>query len=137
MASGALWAGWRNWSGSVECAPAQLAMPTTEAEIAALVAARPPGGVRVAGTGHSFTPLCATNGTLLSLDGMQGLIEADAAAGMATFLAGTKISQMGAPLLATGLAMANMGDIDTQALAGAVGTGTHGTGQTLGSISTQ
>jgi FAD/FMN-containing dehydrogenase len=137
MASGALWAGWRNWSGSVECAPAQIAMPTTEAEIAALVATQPQGGVRVAGTGHSFTPLCATDGTLISLDGMQGLIEADAASGTATFRAGTKISQMGAPLLAAGLAMANMGDIDTQALAGAVGTGTHGTGQTLGSISTQ
>ena len=40
-------------------------------------------------------------------------------------------------MLAAGLAMENMGDIDYQALAGAVGTGTHGTGETLGSISTQ
>lgn len=112
-------------------------MPRDEAEVTALVTARDAGVVRVAGTGHSFTPLCATDGTLLSLDGMQGMIAADAAAGTATFWAGTKIHQMGAPLLDAGLAMANMGDIDRQALAGAVGTGTHGTGETLGSISTQ
>lgn len=129
--------GWQNWSGSVACTPQRLATPRDEAEIAALVIAPDAGVVRVAGTGHSFTPLCATDGTLLSLDGMQGMIAADVQAGTATFWAGTKISQMGAPLLAAGLAMANMGDIDRQALAGAIGTGTHGTGETLGSISTQ
>jgi FAD/FMN-containing dehydrogenase len=129
---------WRNWSGSVECAPAQIVLPTSEAEIAALVAAHRSGSsIRVAGTGHSFTPLCTTEGTLLSFDAMQGVIITDAAAGTATVWAGTKIAQIGAPLLAAGLAMANMGDIDVQALGGAVGTGTHGTGQTLGSISTQ
>lgn len=129
--------GWQNWSGSVACTPQRLARPRDEAEIAALVAAPDAGVVRVTGTGHSFTPLCATDGTLLSLDGMQGMIAADAQTCTATFWAGTKIHQMGAPLLAAGLAMANMGDIDRQALAGAIGTGTHGTGETLGSISTQ
>ncbi|MGI8854124.1 MAG: D-arabinono-1,4-lactone oxidase [Thermomicrobiales bacterium] len=130
---------WQNWSGSVACAPARIATPASEAEVAALVsAARRAGtGVRVAGTGHSFTPLCATDGTLLSLDGMQGLVSADAEARTATFWAGTKIHQAGAPLLAAGLAMENMGDIDYQSLAGAIGTGTHGTGRTLGNISTQ
>src|SRR5947209_18536748 len=129
---------WQNWSGGVTCAPERIAMPEDEAEIAALVVANRAGtSVRVAGTGHSFTPICATDGTLLSLDGMQGLIEADPAAETATFWAGTKISQAGAPLLDHGLAMANMGDIDYQALAGAVSTGTHGTGHTLGCIATQ
>lgn len=130
---------WRNWSGSVTCTPARIATPASEAEVSTLVAeaGRAVRGVRVAGTGHSFTPLCATDGTLLSLDGMRGLITADPEARTATFQAGTKIAQMGAPLLDAGLAMENMGDIDYQALAGAVGTGTHGTGQTLGNISTQ
>lgn len=128
---------WRNWSGSVVCTPQRVVAPRDEAEIAARVAAPDAGVVRVAGTGHSFTPLCATDGTLLSLDGMQGMIAANPGASAATFWAGTKIHQMGAPLLGAGLAMANMGDIDRQALAGAVGTGTHGTGATLGSIATQ
>ena len=93
--------------------------------------------MRVAGTGHSFVPLCASDGLLLSLDGLQGVVTADRAAGLATVWAGSKIWQLGPLLRAQGLAMANMGDIDRQAIAGAVSTGTHGTGRALGSISTQ
>jgi FAD/FMN-containing dehydrogenase len=132
-------AAWQNWSGSVACHPVTFAAPTTEAEVAALVsrAARNGQTVRVAGTGHSFVPLCATDGVLLSLDGLQGVVAADPAAGLATVWAGSKIWQLGPLLRARGLAMANMGDIDRQAVAGAVSTGTHGTGRDLGSISTQ
>lgn len=130
---------WQNWSGSVVCRPVTVAVPTTEAEVAALVtrAARDGHTVRVAGTGHSFVPLCASDGLLLSLDGLQGVVAADPAAGLATVWAGSKIWQLGPLLRAHGLAMANMGDIDRQAIAGAVNTGTHGTGRGLGSISTQ
>ena len=127
---------WRNWSGSVRCSPAQIAVPRDEATLAAVVAADP-GPVRVAGSGHSFTPLCATDGTLISLEALTGLVETDAEAGTATVWAGTRIADLGEPLLAAGFGMANLGDIDRQALAGAVSTGTHGTGRTLGSISTQ
>ncbi len=91
--------------------------------------------VRVAGTGHSFVPLCATDGVLISLDNLQGLVSVDSGMGTATFWAGTKISQMGEPLLAHGLALSNQGDIDTQAIAGAVSTATHGTGPALGNLS--
>lgn len=128
---------WSNWSGSVTCAPRTMAMPTDEAAISALVreAAAVGTTVRVAGSGHSFTLLCASAGVLMSLDGLQGLVATHQ--DTATFWAGTKLHQVGEPLWAAGLAMANMGDIDRQALAGAVSTGTHGTGPTLGSISTQ
>src|SRR5688572_11307878 len=127
---------WRNWSGSVRCAPEQIAVPRDEAALSAVVAAGP-GPVRVAGSGHSFTSLCVTDGTLISLEALTGLIETDAQASTATVRAGTRIADLGEPLLAAGLGMANMGDIDRQALAGAVSTGTHGTGRTLGSISSQ
>jgi FAD/FMN-containing dehydrogenase len=128
---------WSNWSGSVTCAPQTIGAPTTEAAIIALIkeAAAARTTVRVAGTGHSFTPLCASNEVLISLDGLQGLVIADQET--ATFWAGTKLHQMGDPLWTAGLAMANMGDIDRQTLAGAISTGTHGTGPTLGSIATQ
>jgi FAD/FMN-containing dehydrogenase len=130
---------WQNWSGSVVCRPITVAAPATEAEVAALVARAGRDGhtVRVAGTGHSFVPLCASDGLLLSLDGLQGVIAADPVAGLATVWAGSKIWQLGPLLRAHGLGMANMGDIDRQAIAGAVSTGTHGTGRGLGSISTQ
>lgn len=127
---------WRNWSGGVTAHPQRIAQPASEAELLALLASDA-GPVRVAGSGHSFTPLCASNGTILSLERLTGLVSVDAEAGAATVWAGARIADLGEPLLAHGLGMANMGDIDRQALAGAVSTGTHGTGRTLGSISTQ
>ncbi|MFN8636513.1 MAG: D-arabinono-1,4-lactone oxidase [Chloroflexota bacterium] len=127
---------WTNWSGSVTCSPARIERPRDESELATIVATHA-GPVRVAGSGHSFTPICETTGTLLSLDALSGIVEADAVAGTATVWAGTKLYDLGEPLLQAGLGLANMGDIDRQALAGAVSTGTHGTGRTLGSFSSQ
>jgi FAD/FMN-containing dehydrogenase len=130
---------WTNFSGRVTCRPARIAKPRSEAEIADAVraAASDGRGLRVAGTGHSFTPLCATDGTLVSLDDWQGIESIDRESLQATVRAGTKLHALGEPLLAAGLAMRNMGDVDVQALAGAVSTGTHGTGPTLANVSSQ
>ncbi|MEZ4710267.1 MAG: D-arabinono-1,4-lactone oxidase [Caldilineaceae bacterium] len=127
---------WSNWSASVQCAPTAIIEPQSEAELVAAVR-QSASTIRVRGTGHSFVPLCAADGLLISLDQYQGVVAADASAMTATVRAGAKIHQLGAPLLEAGLAMANMGDIDRQSIAGAISTGTHGTGRTLGSISTQ
>jgi FAD/FMN-containing dehydrogenase len=91
--------------------------------------------VRVAGAGHSFAPLCATNGTLLDLSLMAGIECIDPETGDATIWAGTRLFNLGGPLLDAGRALLNQGDIDRQALAGAVSTGTHGTGRKYGSFS--
>jgi FAD/FMN-containing dehydrogenase len=128
--------GWRNWSGGVACEPSRIVAPHTEAALRAILADAD-GPVRVVGSGHSFTPLCATEGTLISLEKLTGVVGTDPAAGTATVWAGTRLSELGEPLLADGLGLANMGDIDRQTLAGAISTGTHGTGRTLGSLSTQ
>src|SRR5579872_282109 len=61
---------WHNWSGSVVAAPARIAAPRSEEELAAIV--RGATRLRVAGAGHSFAPLCATDGTLVRLDGLDG-----------------------------------------------------------------
>jgi FAD/FMN-containing dehydrogenase len=127
---------WRNWAGNVECRPARVETPTSEEDVAGIIR-RGAGVIRVAGTGHSFTPLCATDGALISLDGMQGVIAGDLNAREAVIWAGTKISRLGDPLRAAGLALENQGDIDYQALAGAIATGTHGTGVHFGSLSSQ
>lgn len=95
------------------------------------------GPVRVAGTGHSFTPIVTTDGTLITIDGHAGVVAIDAATGQARVRAGTKICDLGAPLLQAGLALANQGDINRQSISGAVATGTHGTGAGLGSVSAQ
>ncbi|MFN8946387.1 MAG: D-arabinono-1,4-lactone oxidase [Alphaproteobacteria bacterium] len=128
--------GGANGSGWGRARPSSMLSPASEGELAAFVRdARAP--VRVVGSGHSFTPLCETDGTLLSLDRMQGVVGVDLAASRATVRAGSKIHSLGRPLHDAGVGLKNQGDIDRQAIAGAVGTGTHGTGPTLGSLSSE
>jgi FAD/FMN-containing dehydrogenase len=128
---------WRNWAGNVVATPARIERPGSIEAVQELVADATRAGqsVRVAGAGHSFTPICATDGMLLDLSDLSGVIEIDADEQTATILGGTRIHQIGAPLFEAGLAVANQGDIDVQAIAGAIGTGTHGTGRRFGSFS--
>ena len=130
---------WRNWVGNQSFVARHKGEPASEDELAALVreASRQNLGVRVEGSGHSFTPVVATSGLLLSLKNMQGLIGADHDRKRVTVRAGTKIGDVGRALKQIGLSLANQGDIDTQAIAGALSTGTHGTGITLGCLSSQ
>ena len=132
-------AGWSNWSGGVRCAPREILRPRDEDGIARAVRRASEMGLplRVAGSGHSFSPVVATEGVLVSLEDWSGIESVDPAGRRATIRTGTRISALGEPLLGHGLALANQGDVDVQSLGGAVGTGTHGTGATLGSISTQ
>jgi FAD-linked oxidoreductase len=125
---------WSNWSGGVTAKPAVLSNPGDEDELSSLLRA---GATpcRVTGAGHSFTPLCETSGTLFSLSQMSGLLSCDKEKKTARVRAGTSIRDLGPLLHAAGLGLLNQGDIDRQAIAGAVGTGTHGTGKELKSLS--
>lgn len=125
---------WANWSGGVRAAPARLARPRDERELCEVIRAGPPP-VRAVGTGHSFTPLCETDGTLVDLGHLSGLKAVDADARLATFGAGTPLYAVGPLLFPHGLALENQGDIDRQTIGGVVGTGTHGTGAKLPSLS--
>jgi FAD-linked oxidoreductase len=128
-----------NWSGSVKFQPETVVYPTSESEIIQLVqrAANERKKIRVVGTGHSFTPLIQTDQILVSLDKWQGITHIDQAKGLVTVKAGTKIHQFGAWAKEAGWAQENLGDIDQQSLAGAISTGTHGTGINFGTIATQ
>ncbi len=130
---------WRNWSGSVRAAPRTLALPRGLDELAALVAdcARAGRHARVVGDGHSFTPLVQTDDLLISLDRMQGVASVDAERGAVRVWGGTRLKRLGDELLAHGLAQENLGDIDVQSIAGAISTGTHGTGIRFGTLATQ
>jgi FAD-linked oxidoreductase len=130
---------WHNWSGYVVCPSAQVSTPGSEAELTDVVrrAARTGQSIRVAGGGHSFSPLVATDGIILSLDRLQGVIDIDARSRTARIQAGTRLWALGAPLAAGGFAMENLGDISVQSVAGATSTATHGTGATLGNLATQ
>lgn len=125
--------GWSNWSGSV-VASAPVARPTSEDALAALIRGAP--RLRATGAGHSFMPLCESDGAIVSLDAMPGQIVIAADRRTARIPAGWSIRRLTAALWAEGLALANQGDVNPQSLAGAMATGTHGTGQALGSLST-
>jgi FAD/FMN-containing dehydrogenase len=121
---------WSNWAGNQQCAPQRVVHPSTEADVqdAVIDAVNQGLGVRVVGTGHSFSPLSVTDGVLLCLDRMTGVTAIDAARHRVTVSAGTTIRQMGDPLWAARLCLKNQGDIDAQQIAGAIGTATHGSG---------
>jgi FAD-linked oxidoreductase len=131
---------WQNWSGSVSCSPAAIASPRSVDELVQLVSDCGLAGrrLRVAGSGHSFTPLVASDELLVSLKNLTGLDESvGAARDRAKALAGTRLKELGQALFDHSLAMENLGDIDEQSLSGAISTGTHGTGTKFGSIATQ
>ncbi len=126
---------WRNWSGAQTCMPEARVAPASEEALADLV--RSARMLRPVGSGHSFSGLVPTDGTLVSLGRLHGLLGVDTATQQAEFGAGTLLSRTGAPLKEHGLALENMPDIDYQTFGGALATSTHGTGIGLGSMSTQ
>jgi L-gulono-1,4-lactone dehydrogenase len=130
---------WRNWAGTATATPARWCQPRDEAEICAAVKDAAPAGLRVRalGAGHSFTSAAATDGVALDLSLWTGITAADSRTGLVTVRSGTTLRALNAALGEFGLAMANLGDIDAQTIAGALATGTHGTGARLGGLATQ
>lgn len=130
---------WSNWSGSVQCTPIEVLLPESEEDIINIVHRANEHGkkIRVVGSGHSFSNLVETNDYILSLDNFRGIIEVAKDKMQVRVKAGTKIKEFGSLLFEHGLAQENLGDIDVQSLAGAISTGTHGTGTAFGNLSTQ
>jgi L-gulonolactone oxidase len=130
---------WTNWAGDESCAPRRVLQPrsVTAATSSTERAAAEGRTVRVVGAGHSFNDQVCTDGLLLNLDRMSGLRHVDAEAGLVTVGAGTRLADLNVRLARHGLALPNLGDIDRQSVAGAMSTGTHGTGRKLGNLATQ
>lgn len=126
---------WRNWSGSQQCLPTARLAPASVAELQEIMASSS-GVVRPVGAGHSFTPLVPTDGSIVSLSRLSGVVDHDPQNLQATLWAGTRLGDIGAPLEQVGQALVNMPDIDEQALAGCLATATHGTGTDIGCMST-
>ncbi|MGN6498390.1 MAG: D-arabinono-1,4-lactone oxidase [Tsuneonella sp.] len=125
--------GWSNWSGSVRT-EARVLRPRTEGELARII--REANTVRPTGAGHSFMPLCATGDVVVSLADLEGELVVAEDRKSARIPAGWSIKRLTAALWQEGLALANQGDVDPQSLAGAMATGTHGTGRDLGNLAT-
>lgn len=130
---------WHNWAGNQHAEPRAIEHPRDAEEVSLLVkrAAGEGRRVKAVGSGHSFTPTALTDGSLLVLDRMSGVISSDMSTGHVTIAAGTPLHRLNAILAQLGLAMSNLGDIDRQTISGATSTGTHGTGSRLGGLATQ
>ena len=130
---------WQTWSGTVGCTPAALLAPATEEGIVAAVRAAGERGqpVRAAGTGHSFNALACTDGVLLDLSRYTGVVRVDAAAGEVTVRGGTTLWELAETLDRHGLALANLGTLAEQTVAGAISTGNHGSGLAHAPLSAQ
>ena len=126
---------WQNWSGGQKARPAGgLLYPASEAELAQAVR-NATGPIRAVGGSHSFSPVVATAGTIISLEALNGMVRHDPKALTATFRAGTRVAATGPVLKEVGQGLMNEADINMQSLGGAISTSTHGTGRTLKSYS--
>lgn len=133
---------WHNWAHSAGASPRRFATPKSVAELSAEVARAASEGLHVkcVGAGHSFTSVAVTDGVMISLDNLRGVesVTPNAPHGaLVTVLAGTRLHELNPTLWDLGLAMINLGDIDAQSIAGAISTGTHGTGDRFGGLATQ
>lgn len=121
---------WTNWARSHRAEPTWTHAPTTVDGVRrAIERVRERGGtVRPLGSGHSFSAAARPDDAHLTVDALSGLVELDRARDRVTVLAGTTIRDLCSLLVEHGLALDNLGDIDRQTIAGAISTGTHGTG---------
>lgn len=128
---------WSNWPGEQICAPSAIVRPTSEAELADVVAQAAKTGerVRAVGSGHSFTDCACTDGVMIDMTGLQRVVEADPATCRVTVQGGAKLRALGPQLAEHGLGLENQGDVDPQSITGATATATHGTGARFQNVS--
>lgn len=133
---------WQNWARTARATPSRVLHPRDLQELSSAVRDGAADGLRVraVGGGHSFTPVAVTDGVhirLDSLDALERVAPQDDGTTHITVGAGIRLGALNTLLADHGLAMRNLGDIDKQSIAGAISTGTHGTGATLGGLATQ
>src|SRR5690625_4741186 len=130
---------WKNWSESVVARPKKIVKPKSLDELVTFVKScvKQHITIRVVGAGHSFTPLVATSEALVSLDHLSGIEHVNYDEQLVTLWAGTRLKDAGPMLHEHDFAMENLGDINEQSVAGAISTGTQGTGIQFKSLSNQ
>lgn len=128
---------WSNWSGSVRCEPNHCSEPVTVEEIQAEVVRAGDEGqrLRVIGSGASFAPLCATDDNHMSLRRFTGIEAADVQRRRVWVRAGTTLRRLYEKLAERELALENAPSNGWPTIAGAIATGTHGSGLAFGNLS--
>ena len=130
---------WTNWAGNESARPVAFETPRDEQEVTRIIrrAAESGSTAKVVGSGHSFTPAAVSEGHMMSIRHLSGIRSIDREHKTVTVGAGTTLEELNRLLAAEGLAMANLGDIAYQSVAGAISTSTHGTGVNLPGLAAQ
>src|SRR4051812_18777300 len=126
----------RNWAGTHGCQPRRYHQPASEAELVEVVRAAAADGakVRLVGGGHSWNDIACSDDHLVNLDRLCRVLAVDAAQHRITVEAGMRIHQLNEEVAARGLGLSNLGSIAQQSIAGAISTGTHGSGARFGNL---
>ncbi|ANJ26207.1 FAD-binding protein [Agromyces aureus] len=134
----------RNWAGNLAYGAARIARPASVDELAEVVAAAAGGSgaegatrVRALGSRHSFNRIADTDGLLIETAGLPPRVEIDAAARTVRVSAGQRYGEVAEALDREGWALSNLASLPHISVAGAVATGTHGSGDRRGSLATQ
>jgi L-gulonolactone oxidase len=114
------------WAKNLDCTTACYYQPETEEEIIELV--KKNDTIRVVGTGHSWSAICINTTALVNFDHYNKVLQLDKEKQQVTVQPGIKLWQLNDYLAKEGFALANLGSIDEQSLAGVISTATHGSG---------
>jgi len=123
-----------NWAGNVSFGAASVAAPTDVEGLCRTLA-----GVERAkalGAGHSFSAIADTDGLLVSTDGLTGIGPLDEDLRTVTIEPGVRYADLGPWLHQRGWALHNLPSLPHVTVAGAVATGTHGSGSASGGLAT-
>ncbi|PKI91655.1 FAD-binding protein [Actinomycetales bacterium SN12] len=122
----------RNWAGNLSYEAARLVHPESLEEAREALASSE--RVRMLGTRHSFNDIADTDGVLIALDRMPRVIDISEARDAVRVSGGLRYGDIAPQLDAAGLALANLASLPHISVAGAVATGTHGSGDVIGSL---
>lgn len=123
-----------NWAGNVPYTARDVRRPMSVDEVCDLVART--RHVRALGTRHSFGAIGDSPGELIDLVGLDPTIDIDESGAKVTVSAGISYAGLGPELHDAGIALHNMASIPHLAIAGAIATGTHGSGDRNGGLAT-
>ncbi|RMB57801.1 FAD-binding protein [Tessaracoccus antarcticus] len=126
----------RNWAGNIAYGATRLVEPGSVDELVDLVASE--ARVRVLGSRHSFNDLADTDAVLVSLAAIAGNSEVLRIDEKTIRVpAGMRYGDLVPTLERWGVALANLASLPHISVGGAVQTGTHGSGDRIGSLATQ
>lgn len=126
--------GMTNWARNITFGAARLHLPSTVDELRTAVAGA--RQVRALGTGHSFNRIADTAGDLVTAARLPRVAELDSARAQVRVSAGTRYGELAPHLHRNGFALRNLGSLPHISIAGAVATGTHGSGVRNGNLAT-